>query len=435
MRGRGVSSSIPSSAPRPSPAATVANLQRRGGSGAPTLRSTQVKADVDALMDDFYAQPSPSGAPIRSNAVPPASTHTGSSAFCKPLSTIAVNPNVASWERGPKAAEGRMYDASDRNILCMDVRGPLAVVGCADHGLKVVDITNCREKRNLFNKKFGHTEWVTSCAFTDSGKILSGGMDSKLCLWHESALRCDDLLGHTGSVSQVDVCGPLGVSSAYDRTIRIWDLNRKQCSATLAGHAQPVTQFAWCGPMILSGDRKGTVKVWDVESGTALHSFDTKRGQVGCLGHAISDDLGQLSFVGDQGGVLTVFDFRRMGATPIREMTLHPGGVVSDVKPMVSLGLIVTAGADKKIHCLDPKKNFEPVLSFTDHKDFIYSLHVIGDIVLSGAGNGWLLAHSASTGKCLYGLGANAAAVRAIHATPQYLVAAGDDGKLAVYDY
>jgi WD40 repeat protein len=149
----------------------------------------------------------------------------------------------------------------------------------------------------------------------------------------------------------------------------------------------------------------------------------------------LSEERGQqLSFVGDQGGVLSVFDFRQSGS-PIREVTLHPGGVVSEVKPMPALGLVITAGADKKILVLEPRKNFEPVLSLTDHKDFIYSMHVMGDIILSGAGNGWLLAHSASQGKCLYGLGANAAAVRAIHATPSVLVAAGDDGKMLVYDF
>lgn len=392
------------------------------------------------MMDDYYGTPAGRGGGGATSSAPArgggggASASGGSPAYAKPLASIVQNPNQAAWERGPKVAEGRAYDASDRNILCMDLRGPLAVVGCADHGLKVVDITNCREKRNLYNKKFGHTEWVTSCVFTDAGKILSGGMDSKICLWHESALRCDDLLGHTGSVSQVDAFGTVALSAGYDRTLRVWDLNRKACVATLSGHAQPVMHFAWCGPTVLSGDRKGTVKAWDIESGTALHSHDTKRGQVGSLGHSITDEMGHLSYVGDQGGVLSIFDFRRSGA-PLMEVTLHPGGVLSDIKAMAALSLVVTAGADKKIHCLEPRMNFEPVLTFTDHKDFIYSMHVMADVVLSGAGNGWLLAHSATTGKCLYGLGANAAAVRAIHATPSYLVAAGDDGKLMVYDY
>jgi WD40 repeat protein len=432
MRGRGTAPPAAGSVTRSSPAATVASLQRRAGAGP--RAQLQLQADVDAMMDDYYGGGGPPAPTTRGPQSSASNSAGNAGGYSKPLSCIVANPNQAQWERGPKAAEGRPYDASDRNILCMDVRGSLAVVGCADHGLKVVDITNCREKRNLYNKKFGHTEWVTSCAFTDSGKILSGGMDSKLCLWHESALRCDDLLGHTGSISQVDVNGSLGLSSAYDRTMRVWDINRKTCLATLSGHAQPVTQFSWCGPTVLSGDRKGTVKAWDLESGVALHSYDTKRGQVGCLGHSISEETGQLSFVGDQGGVLSVFDFRR-GGVPIRELTLHPGGVVSDVRAMPAVGLVVTAGADKKIHCLDPRKNFEPVVSFSDHKDFIYSMHVVGDIILTGAGNGWLLAHSASHGKCLYGLGANAAAVRAIHATPSYLVAAGDDGKMMVYDF
>jgi hypothetical protein len=37
--------------------------------------------------------------------------------------------------------------------------------------------------RELFSKNYGHSEWVTTCAHLTDGRLLSGGMDSKLCLW------------------------------------------------------------------------------------------------------------------------------------------------------------------------------------------------------------------------------------------------------------
>jgi WD40 repeat protein len=58
---------------------------------------------------------------------------------------------------------------------------------------------------------------------------VSGGLDSKLCLWDTAARRpsCIDLLGHTASVSQVLVLGQgnLCVSASYDKTVRLWDVN------------------------------------------------------------------------------------------------------------------------------------------------------------------------------------------------------------------
>jgi F-box/WD-40 domain protein 7 len=73
------------------------------------------------------------------------------------------------------------------------------------------------------------------------------------------------------------------------------------------------------------------------------------------------------------------------------------------------------------------------------HRDFIYSLTVVGGVALSGAGDGLMIAHDVSTGKTLWGVGANTAAVRCIvpvlpEMGRQTLVAAGDDGKALIYD-
>ncbi len=86
------------------------------------------------------------------------------------------------------------------------------------------------------------------------------------------------------------------------------------------------------------------------------------------------------------------------------------------------------------MHVLDIKNGFSVVHSWTDHKDCIYSLKTIGNLSLSGGGNGWLLVHNIETGKCLYGLGANEHAVRCIEYTDTKLVTAGDDGKAIIFD-
>ena len=91
----------------------------------------------------------------------------------------------------------------------------------------------------------------------------------------------------------------------------------------------------------------------------------------------------------------------------------------------------MTCGADKRIVVRDARQNFREVCAITDHDDFVYSMEVFGDLVLSGAGNGRLLAHRVESGAAVYALHANAAAVREIFASPAMLVAAGDDGKRA----
>lgn len=407
-------------------------------------RGARIREDMEGMMSDYFSGAAPPQAagpasndpkPIR-GALPSIAASNGRGTGSNITKYSSYHTSIPrQFEIGPQNPDGRMFVASDRNLLCADLLGPLCVVGSADHGLKVFDVTNGREKRNLYTKKFGHTEWVTTCRFLGDGRIISGGMDSKLCLWHASALRCDDLLGHTGSISEVDVNDDnIAVSAAYDRTLRVWNCNEKRCIATLTGHSNPVMSFAWEGAMLMSGDRKGGVKFWDMNTTECIGNFESK-GQVGALGHIVSETMGCLSFVGDQGGAFSVFDVRRTGTNPVFREILHPGGVVALAAGLPHLDKIVTAGADKRMLCLDTRMDLAIVHEWTDHRDFIYSLKTFGNLVLSGGGNGWLLAHDAVSGKCCYGLGANKAAVRSIMTSQQNIVCAGDDGTAVVYDY
>lgn len=91
--------------------------------------------------------------------------------------------------------------------------------------------------------------------------------------------------------------------------------------------------------------------------------------------------------------------------------------------------------ADKTVCALDPRTGYSVLHRFTEHRDFPYSLAVSGGLAFSGAGDGLLIAHDLVAGKALWGLGANAAAVRFIGVVGKRLFAAGDDGKAIVYSF
>ncbi|KAH9579971.1 WD40 repeat [Trypanosoma melophagium] len=449
-RGRGVQGTAITRTDISRPNNVVRELHRNDGTNPRSARGRQIAHAMEDLMDEVYGggitQPPPQKEKEKNSSLSPSETVNGGP-YARFRTSFNASAVPKSWRSGPVDTSGRCFNASDRNLLCMDVhfQSKLCVVGSADHGLKVFDITTGREKRNLYTKNYGHTEWVTSCKFfQNSGQIISGGMDSKLCLWSATGpVRCSELLGHTGSISQVEVnndnSSNIAMSSSYDRTLRVWDCSPGgaggRCVATLAGHNAPVTMFAWCGTQVLSGDRRGAAKAWDVETGGCLATLAASRGQIGALWHLVSGGAGLLSAVGDQGGVLTVLDVGRTGSKPVYQDVLHPGGAVTGIRSIDETPYFITAGADKVILTLDPRAGFAPIHRFTDHRDFIYSLETFGPLILSGAGNGWLLVHDAIMGNCCYGLGANSAAVREIAATPTYLVAAGDDGNAMVYDY
>lgn len=240
----------------------------------------------------------------------------------------AAAPEAAGWRRGPDVAAGLRCDASDRPLLCLSVRGESAVVGSADHGLVELSLSPCWRgappslRRSLYTKSCGHMEWVTDVTHTPDGRVLSTGMDGKLCLWSASGPpRCTDLLGHTGSVSRVLVSasGQHAVSASYDKTVRVWNVASGE-SGCMRGHRAPVMHLAWSARLLASADRDGCVLCWDARAGTAVGRH---RGHATAL--AAASGGAQLAS-GGQDGRVCLYDCRqREGAAA--SAVVHTGAV------------------------------------------------------------------------------------------------------------
>lgn len=350
------------------------------------------------------------------------------------------------WAHGPSDPSGRLFNASDRNILCMSLLGSSCVVGSADHGLKEFNIETCKMTRNLYTKKYGHSEWVTCVTHIPDGRVLSGGMDNKLCLWSSSGTRCNDLIGHSSSVSCVVASSncKYALSGGYDKTIRVWNLKGAGSEAAcLMGHKAPVMCMDWASygvdggntGLLLSGSRDGVAVVWDIGAGSDARLLKGHRGHITAVSWVNGEAM---CLTGAQDGRVQIWDART--SESVARIPAHIGGAVNDIVCSSDNGvnggpLIATSGADKKIQLLDPRSGFRPLATIEHHKDFIYSMKSIGANLLTGGGDGILLVHEFSTGKLLYGLGANQGAVRCIAGTEDKLVAAGDDGNALVYDF
>lgn len=215
------------------------------------------------------------------------------------------------------------------------MRGAEVAIGSSDHAIYIIDVEKEKLVRALYGKQWGHTEWVTCVQYLDDGRILSGGMDSKLCMWEKNVVRCCELLGHNASVSG---CAPilgstLAVSSSYDKTLKIWNLmsspsprskSPPSCVATLQGHKGAVTTFSVGsdGKTIMSGSRVGEVALWDGQEGRSMMQVqDAHHGQVNVV-HNINMQSGeqgpveksngsqQIFLSGGQDGCIQVWDVR-----------------------------------------------------------------------------------------------------------------------------
>lgn len=195
----------------------------------------------------------------------------------------------------------------------MDIQNDHLVTGSADHGLRCYLLHSLKYEKELYSKRYGHAEWVTSVAHTPTGRILSSGMDSKLCYWDAKGVRCDDLLGHQGSVTKVMVDeSNVAMSASYDCTMVIWNLNSMSEARKLYGpHKTAILDFDWRNSLAVSGDKFGVTAFWDINEGEPVMFKKVHQGAVSKV--RLFSDGGSNNLVltaGINDGVLAIHDMR-----------------------------------------------------------------------------------------------------------------------------
>ena len=105
-----------------------------------------------------------------------------------------------------------------------------------------------RESPALVRDLAGHVGWVNACAVTSDGRrAVSASWDRTLKVWDLDRDRVlATLEGHAGGVNACAVTpdGRRVVSASWDRTLKVWDLARVRRLATLEGHAGGVSACA-----------------------------------------------------------------------------------------------------------------------------------------------------------------------------------------------
>jgi len=166
----------------------------------------------------------------------------------------------------------------------------------------------------------GHTEWVSCVRFSpnlNAPVVVSAGWDKVVKVWNlkDCKLRTN-LLGHTGYVNTVTVSpdGSLCASGGKDGTAMLWDLNEgRHLSSLEAGDIINALVFSpiryW-----LCAATASSIKIWDLESKqcvadlkpAALTEKSKKSVPIQCISLAWSAD-GTTLFAGYTDSVIRVW--------------------------------------------------------------------------------------------------------------------------------
>jgi WD40 repeat protein len=132
----------------------------------------------------------------------------------------------------------------------------------------------------------GHTYYIRSVAFSpDSKQIVSGSSDKTVKLWDTvTGVVLQTLEGHTDYVESVAFSpdGKQIVSGSSDNMVKLWDTVTGKVLQTLEGHTDYVKSVAFSpdGKQIVSGSDDNTVKLWDTVTGKALQTLEGHTGLV-----------------------------------------------------------------------------------------------------------------------------------------------------------
>ena len=124
----------------------------------------------------------------------------------------------------------------------------------------------------------GHTDWVSSLAFSPDGNLLaSEGGGKTIILWDVRRGQIAATLQLPTSIAQLAFSpdSKMLASGNSDGTITLWDVKSRKETLTLKGHTGWLLSLAFSpdGKMLASGGLDPAIRLWDVKTGKQKAEF------------------------------------------------------------------------------------------------------------------------------------------------------------------
>ncbi|CAK5024946.1 unnamed protein product [Meloidogyne enterolobii] len=146
-----------------------------------------------------------------------------------------------------------------------DVTRRLIAISTWDGFVRIVDVTNPGSPQDM--RTYYHSKSVLSCAFIDSTKVVSGGLDEVVKVCDLESARETVMGQHSNAVRCLEFCNTMrvAVSGGWDNMLKIWDI-RALMPVNSLDCGEKVYALDVIDNRAVVGTKDRRVLVWDVRS-------------------------------------------------------------------------------------------------------------------------------------------------------------------------
>mmetsp|Transcript_1707 Transcript_1707/g.3928 ORF Transcript_1707/g.3928 Transcript_1707/m.3928 type:complete len:717 (-) Transcript_1707:50-2200(-) len=247
-------------------------------------------------------------------------------------------------------------------------------------------------------KKFqGHSAPVTQILVINQNRFLSSSWDKTIRLWDIDGGECLRVFQGHGDWVHSLCMGSNGhfFSGSDDRTIKMWNLESADCVRTFRGHSSFVKSLALLNSNhFLSGSRDRTIKLWMVGLDDCLSTFE---GHADIISSIVP--FGRNRFVsGSHDKTMKFWDVSSRSC--LRTMYGHTGSVKSLTRVGDSEHLVISGSDDRTIRLWDVSTG-ECLREFGSRAAIVFSVTFICEGFFISCGGGKIQLWHMPSGSCV----------------------------------
>lgn len=339
-----------------------------------------------------------------------------------------------NWKTGRCSI--KTFKGHDNGVTCLQFDHQIMATGSYDTTIKIWNIETGEVLRTLR----GHTSAVRTLQFDDS-KLISGSFDKTIKIWNWATGEClSTLQCHTEGVLSVHFDGCTLASGSIDKSVKIFSFDTKQ-TFCLRGHTDWVNHVRIDSQSrtVFSASDDLTIKMWDMDSKQCIKTFLGHVGQVQQVLLMPEDFEPDEAPGADNTDAASVRSGRSATPTPaavqtVDDRAVYGHGFASDPNRPLPPRYMLTGGLDNTVRLWDTSTG-KCIRSMFGHVEGIWGL--VGDTlrVVTGAEDSMTKIWEPRSGKCERSFTGHAGPVTCVGLSDSRMASGSEDGEVRLYSF